>query len=56
MKLLSFGADEDAGEDEETVVFKKKSIVRPDCKFHNPPFFSMKFFFLSFINVDVDLE
>ncbi|KAF8815166.1 cyclophilin-like protein [Phlegmacium glaucopus] len=30
VKLLSFGADEDAGEDDEVVVFKKKSIVRPD--------------------------
>jgi hypothetical protein len=33
VKLLSFGADEDAGEDVEAVVFKKKSIVRPDRTF-----------------------
>ena len=38
MKLLSFGADEDAGEDDEVVVFKKKSIVRPDCTFTEPIF------------------
>ena len=43
MKLLSFGADEDAGEDEEEVVFKKKSIVRPDCTFNQQP---MNLFFL----------
>jgi hypothetical protein len=36
VKLLSFGADEDAGEDDEPVVFKKKSIVRPDCTFTTP--------------------
>ena len=33
---MSFGADEDAGEDEETVIFQKKSIVRPDCMFPTP--------------------
>ena len=31
VKLLSFGADE-GGEEEEPVTFKKKPIVRPDCK------------------------
>ncbi|KAF8159939.1 cyclophilin-like domain-containing protein [Crassisporium funariophilum] len=30
VKLLSFGADEDDGGDGEEVIFKKKSIVRPD--------------------------
>lgn len=35
MKLLSFGEDEGAGEDEEPVVFKKKGIVRPDCKLYH---------------------
>lgn len=31
MKLLSFGEDEGAAEDE-PVIFKKKPIVRPDCE------------------------
>lgn len=31
VKLLSFGADE-GGEEDEPVTFKKKAIVRPDCK------------------------
>lgn len=35
MKLLSFGEDEGAGEDEEPVLFKKKGIVRPDCKLYH---------------------
>ena len=49
MKLLSFGADEDAGEDEETVVFEKKSIVRPDCTFKQPiPPFHELFFDIDF--------
>lgn len=39
MKLLSFGADEDAGEDDEAVVLQKKPIVRPDCTFATPHFF-----------------
>ena len=30
MKLLSFGADEDAGEEEEVETFKKKPIYRPE--------------------------
>ncbi|KAF8877914.1 cyclophilin-like domain-containing protein [Infundibulicybe gibba] len=30
VKLLSFGADEDAGGEDEPVVFKKKAIFRPD--------------------------
>ena len=34
MKLLSFGEDEGAREDEEPVIFKKKGIVRPDCKLY----------------------
>ena len=33
VKLLSFGADEDATEQSEPVTFKKKAIVRPDCGF-----------------------
>ncbi len=33
VKLLSFGADEGAEEEEEPVTFKKKPIVRPDCQF-----------------------
>ena len=49
VKLLSFGADEDAGEDEETVVFEKKSIVRPDCTFQRPiPPFHELFFDIDF--------
>ncbi|KAF8962031.1 cyclophilin-like domain-containing protein [Flammula alnicola] len=30
VKLLSFGADEDAGDEEETTTFKKKPIYRPE--------------------------
>jgi hypothetical protein len=50
VKLLSFGADEDAGEDDEAVVFKKKSIVRPDCTFTTP--LPCTFIY----NVDIDFE
>jgi hypothetical protein len=34
VKLLSFaGEDGDRSDEEEPVVFKKKSIVRPDCEY-----------------------
>lgn len=29
---MSFGADEDAGGEQEEAIFKKKAIFRPDCK------------------------
>ena len=32
VKLLSFGADEGVEEEDEPTTFKKKPIVRPDCK------------------------
>lgn len=49
MKLLSFGADEDAGEDDETVIFKKKPIVRPDCAFFFYQTLMDALFFFSFL-------
>jgi peptidyl-prolyl cis-trans isomerase SDCCAG10 len=53
VKLLSFGADEDAGEDDEAVVFKKKSIVRPDCTFTTSTFY-IYITLISILNIVVE--
>jgi hypothetical protein len=43
VKLLSFGGEEgDQNEKEELVVYKKKSIVRPDCEGLSPSFSQLK--------------